>query len=1054
VKSLLSLHGLKLRPRSQRTAFGRGAVAAFVALAMGLHAQAAAPASQVELKGSIKGVELAPQIGPIYPHKAFITRKTLKQAETRATMEFEVALSMRNFPDLQRRINKGEIISPQEMARKYEPTAADERAVAHWLKSQGLTLAHRSKNHLAIFVRGRVSTIAQVLHVQFARVASEGVEYTSAITAPSIPAAIASRVVGINGLQPHLRAHKRSLAPASLTGTAAPYTPGQIAHVYSADALFQSNVTGAGQSIAIAIDTFPSTSDLQGFWSTYGINQSLSNISFIQVVAGTLPAPTGEETLDTEWSSAMAPGAKVRIYASHDLTFASLDQVYEQIYTDATTHPSYGIHQISLSYAAGETATTASEVQTDAQYFASLAAAGVTVFAASGDGGAYPNALGQTGGNTTEQTVVPASDVNVTGVGGTSLVLDGNGNVSSEEGWSESGGGSSIYASRPAWQVGPGVPPGSARVVPDVAVAADPNEGAAYYFNGAQQSTGGTSWSCPTWAGFCALINQKRASASLSSIGVLGPRIYPLIGTANFRDITSGTNGFIAGAGYDPVTGIGVPNMQTLATTLAGTAVTSTYTPPPTPILHSFNDGGVVDDGQSPAGMVLGTDGNFYGVTSNGGSSGAGSVFKMTPQGTPTILHSFGDGTVTNDGAHPNNGLALDSNGNLYGTTQNGGANGFGAIFKTAPSGTTTILYSFNAGYFNGTASEAGITAGEDGNFYGITTNNQFYSITPTGSFTAVQTLSNIVYTNTSAPMIRGADGNFYGTTIYNNEDTGGSIFRVTPQGTATVLDYLGSVPYGELVQGSDGNFYGTAGGTIFEMTLQGAITTLHTFGDGSVANDGQNPGGNLVIGADGNLYGTTSEGGTAGQGVVFKLTLGAQNVESIVHSFGDGSVPNDGTGAANLLAGPNGLIFGTTGAGGANNEGAAFAMTYFTSPPSATFVVGYSGTFTATTAEMQGATFTATGLPAWASLSSSGVLTGTPPSTAGAPFTGTFTVTNGTREGTNVQVFTLDVVAPMAPAFTSTAPTGSATVGTPYSFSCQASGSPASVNFTVTAGP
>ena len=537
----------------------------------------AVDAGNISFDGSIKKIALAPPVGPIDPHQPYISRATLKQDEREASMEFEVALKMKNFPELQQRIDKGELISAQEMVEKYDPAAADEQAVVDWLKSQGLTIVRRDKNHLAVFARGKVSQIGRALQMRFARVGLEGSEYTSAVTAPSIPAPLAPRIVGINGLQPHLRAHKHSLSPSSLTGTGAPYTPSQIAHVYNADGLFQSNITGAGQTIVIVIDTFPSTTDLQGFWSTYGVNQSINNFSFIQVVAGNLPGPSGEETLDTEWSSAMAPGAKVRVYASIDLTNASLDQVYQQVYTDVTNHPEYAIHQMSLSYAQGETSTTSSQVQTDAQFFANLAAAGVTVFAASGDGGATPNRLGQSGGTIAQQTVVPASDTNVTAVGGTSLQLDSNGNVSSEMAWSLGGGGPSKYYSRPAWQVGPGVPMGTARVVPDVAASADPNFGAAYYFNGSQQTIGGTSWSSPAWAGFCALINQERAKASLSSIGLLGPRIYPLIGTANFRDITSGSNGFNAGVGYDPATGIGVPNVQVLAQTLAGPPVTSTY---------------------------------------------------------------------------------------------------------------------------------------------------------------------------------------------------------------------------------------------------------------------------------------------------------------------------------------------------------------------------------------------------------------------------------------------------------------------------------------------
>ena len=126
--------------------------------------------------------------------------------------------------------------------------------------------------------------------VSFARVSLEGKTYTSATTAPTLPANLSAAVLGVNGLQPHIRPHKHLIVkPNSLTGTNAPYLPSQIAKAYSAYALYSSGITGAGQSIAIVIDTFPAQSDLTSFWHTYGVNQSLSNITFIQVVSGTLP---------------------------------------------------------------------------------------------------------------------------------------------------------------------------------------------------------------------------------------------------------------------------------------------------------------------------------------------------------------------------------------------------------------------------------------------------------------------------------------------------------------------------------------------------------------------------------------------------------------------------------------------------------------------------------------------------------------------------------------------------------------------------------------------
>src|SRR5439155_1979627 len=122
---------------------------------------------------------------------------------------------------------------------------------------------------------------------------------------------------------------------------------------------------------------------------------------------------------------------------------------------------------------------------------------------------------------------------------------------------------------RPSWQTGAGVPSGNERLVPDVSLTADPDEGAFLVLHGRVTQIGGTSWSAPVWAGFCALINEARTRAQKPLLPFLNPLIYPLLGTASFRDIKAGTNGaFNAGAGYDLVTGLGVPNVKELVKAL------------------------------------------------------------------------------------------------------------------------------------------------------------------------------------------------------------------------------------------------------------------------------------------------------------------------------------------------------------------------------------------------------------------------------------------------------------------------------------------------------
>lgn len=553
-------------------------------LAVWLPGAQASGAAPVVLGDSIKPVAVAPASGPVKLRRPYISRATLKAGEATAMMTFEVALKMRNFADLQARVDKGEHVSSQEMVAKYEPLATDYQAAVDWLTSQGFTIVRQDSHHMAIFVRGNVNQIAQALKVNFARVTSEGKEYTSAVTAPSMPANIASLLVGVNGLQPHLHAHSHIAHPNAGSGTAS-YTPSQIAQAYQASGLYSANITGSGQTIAIVIDTFPSTGDLISFWQTYGVNQSIGNIQFIQAVAGTLPVPSGEETLDTEWSSSIAPGAKVRVYAATDLGSADLDAAYQQVYDDVTAHPELEIHQMSMSYGEGEIETTDSQMATDHQYFVELTNAGVTCFAATGDEGSTPgvDAQGNPNENGFLEVESPASDPDVIGVGGTSLTDYANPTAGNEVVWNDgasggaTGGGVSGYFPNPGWQKTPaGVSLGTMRLVPDISCAADPNYGADTIFAGTPGPLGGTSWACPTCAAFCALINQARANVGRASIGQMGPLIYPLIGTANFRDITSGNNAtaisgglYSATTGYDECTGIGVPLVQTLAETLA-----------------------------------------------------------------------------------------------------------------------------------------------------------------------------------------------------------------------------------------------------------------------------------------------------------------------------------------------------------------------------------------------------------------------------------------------------------------------------------------------------
>ncbi len=339
-------------------------------------------------------------------------------------------------------------------------------------------------------------------------------------------------------------------------------------------------------------------------------------------------------------------------------------------------------------------------------------------------------------------------------------------------------------------------------------------------------------------------------------------------------------------------------------------------------VLHSFTG----TDGLWPwAGVIRGSDGNFYGTTEDGGagpygaSNGAGTVFKLTPSGTLTTLYSFCSQAGCTDGYYPHAGVIQGVDGNLYGTSDGGGPNSHGTVFKLTPSGTLTTLYSFcsQANCTDGEAPWAGVIQGSDGNFYGTTEDGgtgpygaslgagTVFKLTPSGRLTTLYSFcSQAKCTDGDFPyagVIQGIDGNFYGTTVVGgaNQSTtvpngAGTVFKLTPSGTLTTLYSFcrqadctdGEQPYGGLIQGSDGNFYGTAtvgganqsialpsgAGTLFKLTPSGELTTLYSFCSQAHCTDGEAPYGGVIQGSDGNFYGTTLEGGANNDGAVFEV--------------------------------------------------------------------------------------------------------------------------------------------------------------------------------------
>ena len=336
----------------------------------------------------------------------------------------------------------------------------------------------------------------------------------------------------------------------------------------------------------------------------------------------------------------------------------------------------------------------------------------------------------------------------------------------------------------------------------------------------------------------------------------------------------------------------------------------------PTIVYNFCSEGGsVCPDGVSPyAGLVQTVTGDLYGTTRNGGNFGSGTVFKMTPHGVLTTLHSFCSHPGCADGEWPFAALVQAPSGDFFGTTYFGGANGSGGgtIFKINPSGVLTTLYSFcsQVNCADGGNPYAGLVLAASGDLYGTTScggagfglcpdyGGTVFTISPEGPLTTLYSFcSQFGCTDGSNPDggVLGYGGNFYGTTAGGGANGGGSIFEITPAGSLTTLYSFGNPaqgvpaggddPYAGLVLGTDGNFYGTtevggepygAGdGTIFKIAPEGTLTTLYTFCTQANCADGAVPDSGMVQATDGAFYGTTTQGGTDAYGTAYRLDVG-----------------------------------------------------------------------------------------------------------------------------------------------------------------------------------
>ena len=522
-------------------------------------------------------------------------------------------------------------LTPAQFGSQFGMSAADLAKVAQWLTSQGLTVAPLAPSSNLISFSGTVAQLEQALGTSIHTITVNGEQHVANLTNPHLPTGLTAVVSGVTGLddihlKPRVRqnivkaASARPNFSSSLSGTEVNFlAPGDIYQVYDINPLLSASTNGAGVTIAVMGETDLSITDVTAFRSAAGL--SLNNPTTI-LVGGTDPGVSSntllvaEGQLDVEWSGAVAPSASILYVNSTDAYNISLPAAI-----DGTVKLSNGLPPpiISISFGLCEQNASGAFFDSANLLFQEANLQGQTIVGPGGDSGAtdcdyqsYPAVDGLA-------VDFPASSPFVTGVGGTEF-NEGSGNYwsttngtngasansyipemvwndSSTNGLSAGGGGLSIYFSKPAWQIGNGVPADFSRDVPDVSFSASPNHdpylicSSGSCTNGFRDANsflntvGGTSVSTPVFAGMLALVEQKINSR----IGNANPIIYGLanstFASTVFHDISVGNNasacvqgspdcpsssvpiGYSAAVGYDLATGWGSVDAFNLANT-------------------------------------------------------------------------------------------------------------------------------------------------------------------------------------------------------------------------------------------------------------------------------------------------------------------------------------------------------------------------------------------------------------------------------------------------------------------------------------------------------
>ena len=498
-------------------------------------------------------------------------------------------------------------LTPSEIAEEFGPSESTYGQAVDYFQSDGLSV-QTSPDRTLLLLGGPSELVARAFGTTFEEYARGSGWFYSHPAAARLPDGIPwAGAIGL-GNASRIEPLVAPAAPTAASGPApaAPncqpsswgVSPCEARYAYNLSGFVSDGINGTGYRIGI-VDTYdgaePQTtlaSDLAKFDSVYDL--PYGNVSWLYPVASgnlnrTYTIWGTEEALDLEWSRAMAPGASIDMTFAPDSTYglyASVDYLVAHHSVDVLSM-SWGENDVGVYNAVSGPCPYECNASSDGSYgilhpvLEAAAAEGISVFAASGDCGAAA-------GTSRVSTNYPASDPYVTGVGGTDLTLNSSGGWQAERGWSGnstgasgggcdnqggSGGGWSPFP-RPSWQTGPNLSKyPDLRGEPDISALAG-TPGVPIVLGGNNGSSGGTSASSPMWAGLAAIGDQEAGEP----LGFLDPALYEVAGSASyklaFHDITSGWNGYFAGPGWDPVTGLGSPNGAVLLPLLAPTALT------------------------------------------------------------------------------------------------------------------------------------------------------------------------------------------------------------------------------------------------------------------------------------------------------------------------------------------------------------------------------------------------------------------------------------------------------------------------------------------------